>query len=63
MERIIRISAVVFMALTIIGAVAWTGRELSWWAFERPENLSVPVIACGVIAMVLSRIKVNQTSS
>lgn len=62
MERIIRIAAVVFMVLTIIGAVAWTGRELSWWAFERPENLSVPVIACGILAMVLSRVNLNKTS-
>lgn len=60
MENALRITGLVFMALSLIGAVVWVGREAGWWAFERPESVTIPVVACGVIGLILSRIRLPE---
>jgi len=60
MERLLRIIGLIFMTLSLIGAVVWVGQEAGWWAFERPESITVPVVACGVIGLILSRIRLPE---
>lgn len=60
MEKALRITGLVFMALSLIGAVIWVGREAGWWTFEYLESITIPIVACGVIGLILSRIRLPE---
>lgn len=61
MEKLLRIAGLVFMALSLIGAVVWVGLEAGWWIVEYAESLTIPVVACGVIGLILSRLRLPES--
>ena len=52
LQRIIgRVAAVLSIAMALL----WAVREMGLIQLERPDNLLVPALACGVIGLVLLR--------
>ncbi len=48
------------MGLSLAGAIIWAGNGAGWWTFEHLESITIPIVACGVIGLILSRIRLPE---
>lgn len=60
MEKVLRITGLVCMGLSLAGAIIWAGNGAGWWTFEHLESITIPIVACGVIGLILSRIRLPE---
>lgn len=55
-KTVLRFLSILFFALTLVLAILWVLKETGTIQLERPSDLTVPTIACGLIAFSLSQL-------